>query len=177
MLCSFLYATIATIGSALGGIFGYAIGKFGGRPALFFLFRKQYKKIKDIEKKSKQVLIKLADKGIKVAKQSAENDSHHFDKMVIFKKEWGNGYLCMIGANNNLGGLHTQWYDSEGNFHTETISPILALEYGTAGLAISGGFDDGKHGGKGSAAVTFNHIDSISWYYYENAKNLAEIYQ
>ncbi|MCQ2957865.1 MAG: DedA family protein [Candidatus Gastranaerophilales bacterium] len=44
------YATIATVGSALGGIFGYAIGKFGGRPALFFLFRKQYKKIKDIEK-------------------------------------------------------------------------------------------------------------------------------
>ena len=45
-----LYATIATTGSALGGVLGYGIGVFGGRPALFFMFRKQYKKIKDIEK-------------------------------------------------------------------------------------------------------------------------------
>ncbi len=45
-----LYAAIATIGSAIGGILGYGIGCFGGRPALFFMFRKQYKKIKEIEK-------------------------------------------------------------------------------------------------------------------------------
>jgi len=47
---SLWYAAVTTIGSALGGVFGYAIGKFGGRPALFFIFRKQYRRIKDVEK-------------------------------------------------------------------------------------------------------------------------------
>ena len=45
-----LYATIATIGSAIGGMFGYAIGKFGGRPALNFFFKKQQEKILEVEK-------------------------------------------------------------------------------------------------------------------------------
>ncbi|MCR4880780.1 MAG: DedA family protein [bacterium] len=45
-----LYATIATIGSAIGGMFGYAIGKFGGRPALDFFFKKQQEKIVEVER-------------------------------------------------------------------------------------------------------------------------------
>lgn len=123
---------------------------------------------RDIEKKSKQVLNKLADKGISVAKEAAADDTHHFSEMVVFKKEWEGGYLCLVGANDNLGKLRTQWYDSEGNYHTETISPILALEYGTAGLAIEGNIDD--RGGRGKAAVTKNHTSDTSWYYYEDAK-------
>lgn len=132
--------------------------------------KKLKNKKQDIEKKSKQVILKLANKGIKVARASSKGDSHHFDKMVIFKKEWQGGYICIVGANNKLGGLHTQWYDAEGNLHVETISPILALEYGTAGLAISDGFEDGARGGQGSAGVTFNHIKDTSWYYYTDAK-------
>ena len=45
-----LYATIATIGSAIGGMLGYAIGKFGGRPALDFFFKKQQEKILEVER-------------------------------------------------------------------------------------------------------------------------------
>ena len=45
-----IFATIATLGSALGGVFGYAIGKFGGRPALDFFFKKQQDKILQVEK-------------------------------------------------------------------------------------------------------------------------------
>ena len=44
------YATIATLGSAIGGMFGYAIGKFGGRPALDFFFKKKQDKIAEVEK-------------------------------------------------------------------------------------------------------------------------------
>ena len=47
---SLLYATIATLGSAIGGMFCYAIGKFGGRPALDFFFKKQQEKIVEVEK-------------------------------------------------------------------------------------------------------------------------------
>lgn len=112
-----------------------------------------------LEKKTKKMLTKLASLGITVAQAEAKNDSHHFDKMVVFKKEWNGGYLYLIGRNKGLRGLHTEWYDAEGNYHTETISPILALEYGTAGKAIKG------H--KGSAAVTRNHVDDKAWYYYE----------
>ncbi len=45
-----LFAVITTIGSAIGGMFGYAIGKFGGRPALDFFFKKQQDKIAQVEK-------------------------------------------------------------------------------------------------------------------------------
>ena len=114
---------------------------------------------KSLETKSKQMLRKLADLGITVAKAEALNDSHKFYKMVTFKKKWNDGYLYLVGADSNLRGLHTEWYDAEGNHHTETISPILALEYGTAGKAIKG------H--QGSASVTGNHINDTVWYYYE----------
>lgn len=45
-----IYAAIATAGSAIGGMFGYLIGKFGGRPALNFFFKKQQEKILEVEK-------------------------------------------------------------------------------------------------------------------------------
>ena len=45
-----IFAAIATIGSAIGGMFGYVIGKFGGRPALDFFFKKQQDKIAEVER-------------------------------------------------------------------------------------------------------------------------------
>ncbi len=45
-----IFATITTIGSTIGGIFGYFIGRFGGRPALDFLFKNQHNKIAEVEK-------------------------------------------------------------------------------------------------------------------------------
>ena len=45
-----IFATIATLGSAIGGVFGYGIGRFGGRPALNFFFKKQQDKILQVEK-------------------------------------------------------------------------------------------------------------------------------
>ena len=45
-----LFAAIATLGSAIGGMFGYAIGRFGGRPTLNFFFKKQQDKIIQVEK-------------------------------------------------------------------------------------------------------------------------------
>ena len=45
-----IYATIATIGSAIGGMLGYGIGKFGGRPALDFFFKKKQDKIAEVER-------------------------------------------------------------------------------------------------------------------------------
>ena len=42
-------AAICTIGSAIGGIAGYFIGKFGGRPVLNFLFKKHLDKVEMVE--------------------------------------------------------------------------------------------------------------------------------
>lgn len=44
------YATVCTIASAVGGIIGYFIGKFGGRPVFNFLFRKNRDKLDTVEK-------------------------------------------------------------------------------------------------------------------------------
>lgn len=115
---------------------------------------------KDLKRRTQIFIERLADIGIRVAIQSAEGDSHHFDEMVTFEKEVGSMKVVLVGRNDNISGLHTTWYDGEGNFHDETISPILALEWGTAGLAIKG------H--QGSFAVTGNHTSDTSWYYYEN---------
>jgi len=47
---SLWFALVCTIASAIGGIIGYAIGKFGGRPAFNFLFKKHKKQLDNVEK-------------------------------------------------------------------------------------------------------------------------------
>jgi undecaprenyl-diphosphatase len=44
------YATICTIASAIGGVIGYFIGFWGGRPVFNFLFRKNKDKLDAVEK-------------------------------------------------------------------------------------------------------------------------------
>lgn len=43
------YATVCTIASAVGGVIGYLIGKFGGRPVFNFLFRNKKDKLDAVE--------------------------------------------------------------------------------------------------------------------------------
>ena len=44
------YAFICTLASAIGGAAGYAIGRFGGRPAFNLLFKKYQKQFDNVEK-------------------------------------------------------------------------------------------------------------------------------
>lgn len=44
------YAFICTMASAVGGVIGYAIGRFGGRPAFNLLFKKYQKQFDNVEK-------------------------------------------------------------------------------------------------------------------------------
>lgn len=44
------YATICTIASAIGGAFGYFIGKFGGRPVFNFLFKNKHEQFDNVER-------------------------------------------------------------------------------------------------------------------------------
>lgn len=122
----------------------------------------------DMVQKTLLACEKLADLGITIARAESLNDSHKFYKMVVFEKRWRGGSLYMIGRNSDLSGLHTEWYDGDGNYHRETISPILALEYGTAGKSIKGY--------QGSAAVTGNHISDTTWYYYEDKERTKKHY-
>lgn len=48
------YAFVCTIASAVGGVIGYLIGKFGGRPVFNFLFRKNRDKLDTVEKMYKE---------------------------------------------------------------------------------------------------------------------------
>lgn len=43
------YAFICTLASAVGGVIGYAIGRFGGRPAFDFLFKNNHKGFDNVE--------------------------------------------------------------------------------------------------------------------------------
>lgn len=114
-----------------------------------------------LPQKTKKFLETLADLGIATAWRSSQNDSHKFCDMVTFEKVVDDDTtVTVVGRNDDISGLHVQWYDGRGIYHEETISPILALEYGTAGYAIKG------H--KGTAAVTGNHVNDTSWYYYES---------
>lgn len=45
-----LFALICTIFSTLGGAFGYAIGKFGGRPVFYYLFKNKSHYLEKTEK-------------------------------------------------------------------------------------------------------------------------------
>ena len=44
------FAFICTIASAIGGVIGYAIGRFGGRPAFNLLFKKYQAQFDNVEK-------------------------------------------------------------------------------------------------------------------------------
>ena len=44
-----LYASVCTIGSVTGGLLGYLIGRFGGRPLFSYLFRKNIDKLNAVE--------------------------------------------------------------------------------------------------------------------------------
>lgn len=112
----------------------------------------------DIEIKTRQFSEMLADKGITVAFEYAQGDSHKFCEMVTFTKEYKGKKVYLVGKNVDLSRLNTHWYDADGNEHEETISPILALEWGTAGRAIKG------H--QGTASVTGNHVTDTQWMFY-----------
>ncbi|MFI3299894.1 MAG: YqaA family protein [Candidatus Gastranaerophilales bacterium] len=43
------YALICTVASALGGVIGYLIGKFGGRPIFNFIFKNKQKQFENVE--------------------------------------------------------------------------------------------------------------------------------
>lgn len=44
------YATVCTIFSALGGVVGYLIGLFGGRPVFNFLFKNKHEQFDNVER-------------------------------------------------------------------------------------------------------------------------------
>ena len=44
------YAFVCTLSSAIGGVIGYGIGLFGGRPAFNLLFKKYHKQFENVEK-------------------------------------------------------------------------------------------------------------------------------
>ena len=48
------YAFVCTLASAVGGVIGYAIGKFGGRPAFNFFFPKYKSKLDTVEEMYKK---------------------------------------------------------------------------------------------------------------------------
>lgn len=113
-----------------------------------------------IDYKMELIEERLAEVGIKIAYESSVGDSHKFSEMVTFSMEWQGKTLYLVGKNSNTAGLHIEWYDGKGEYHDETISPILALEWGTAGFAIKG------H--QGDAAVTENHVNDTEWLYYSD---------
>lgn len=111
----------------------------------------------DLHRRTDLFINRLADYGISIAQMSAQGDSHHFDSMVVFEKKSNGKAIRIIGRNDNTSGLHIGWYDADANYHDEVISPILMLEYGSAGLAVLG------H--QGTFAVTGTQVDNYSWYY------------
>ena len=111
----------------------------------------------DLHRRTDLFINRLADYGISIAQMSAKGDSHHFDSMVVFEKKKDGNTIYIIGRNADLSQLHTEWYDSKGQYHQNVISPIAMLEFGSAGMAIKGF--------KGSYAVTGTSVNKKVWMY------------
>lgn len=101
---------------------------------------------------------RLADLGVDVAEAEAKGDSHDFSEMVTFTKRVSGEKVYLVGFNSDKSKLHNEWYDAEGNYHYNEVSPIMMLEYGSAGLA--------EPEYRGSFSVTGTHTDDTVWYYY-----------
>lgn len=125
--------------------------------------------IESLPERIKLFTDKLMEIGIEVAEMESQGDSHHFDGMVAFRytnEQTVNGSKGeFIGENDDIGGLHTTWYTSDGALQTDVISPILMLEFGSAGRAIMG---HNGIGGQGSFAKTGTHVNDLDWWYVES---------
>lgn len=134
---------------------------------------KDYKK--SLEAKNKLFVDKLLDIGIEVAKENAVDipgtfGTHHMGEYVSFSKELSNSKGKSKGL---ILGMGAEIYSAvnEGR----SINSLMALEFGTAALALEPQAMFGVSGGRGTNSRSGHENDLVWWAYtVENGKRIRK---
>lgn len=126
-----------------------------------------------IDGKLEKLMRILLDEGISVAQEKSEDEpgalgTHKMGRHVFFSAEPietsdGKVYGVMIGRGDTITG---HWYvnDGEGNYSqvSDTINALMALEFGTAALAVEPTTAFGVDGGRGTKSK-YGHENDFAW--------------
>lgn len=122
----------------------------------------------ELHKKNEQFVAALLEKGIakayeKTADTGGAFGTHQMGRYITFMQE-------VEGANGRLIGssvrLYEVWQAQNGETHEGEISPLWALEFGTARLALSPSEANARFGvnaGQGSNSK-YGHSNDLVWY-------------
>ena len=128
----------------------------------------------DLEKKNRLFVEKLIDRGIEIAKWYAEDTSgtfgtHQMGNLVSFSKEITDDESGCVGL---LVGMGKEVFSkiSEGR----SINSLLALEFGTAGLALPPQEAFHGRGGQGTNSES-GHENDLVWFVFEDVEVNGEI--
>lgn len=128
----------------------------------------EYKK--ELEEKSNLLVKKLLEIGVSTAYQYSQGVSgaygtHKMENYVNFTSSLNKDRYGYTGVMLGMGQVfYSQWVDSNGQKHTDTIKPLSMLEWGSAALALSPQEAFNGSGGKGTMA-TQGHEDDLVWYF------------
>lgn len=123
----------------------------------------------DLDRKMKLFVERLLEVGVQTAQEvpgiPGTYGSHHMEDYVVFYKEMehtDNGFRGKVVAESSP--IEATWFGSEGDVREGTISPVLALEFGTAALAVPAEEMFGGYGGQGTNSV-YGHDGDLQWYF------------
>ena len=121
--------------------------------------------------KTKEFVDRLLDVGIettdKITAFGGSYGTHGMENRVHFYKELDHGVTGVYGVMVGVGDIiQATWLNSDGIEQQGELSAILALEFGTAGLAVPPTTEFGGSGGQGTNSTTGGFYDNaLDWYF------------
>lgn len=124
-----------------------------------------------LDAKTELFMNRLLELGIKVGRENAvdiegEFGTHEMGRYVTFEKkvqtEDGSCKGIMLAMGETL---YSKWFVQGGEERHGSINAIMALEFGTAAMAVSERESFGAKGGQGTNS-DYGHENDLRWYIY-----------
>lgn len=128
-----------------------------------------------LPEKTRLLTEKLLEKGIVRAEIEkgigGTFGTHHMEDYVTFEKRVDVTRYGCYGVLLGMGAvIESEWYGLDGEKRNGSISSILALEFGTAALAVPPTSKFGGSGGQGTNSQ-YGHANEFEWYFITGFKS------
>lgn len=130
-----------------------------------------YEYADSLDDKNERFVSLLIEKGIKVAEQysvdiEGEFGTHKMGNLVTFSSKASNGTDGVVGYLIGEGqDVESEWVSPKGDeIRSGSVNSLLALEFGTAGMALPPQEAFGGVGGQGTNSF-YGHEQDLVWYF------------
>lgn len=123
----------------------------------------------DLERKTELFISRLLDVGIEVAERYGAGETgpygtHKMERYVTFSKKLeSDKYGCKGILMGKGATLYSEWIGEGGEKRSGSINSMLAMEFGTAGLALPKQDRFGVTAGRGTNSK-YGHENDVLWY-------------